>query len=141
MLTEDFRHRVRMGDLAALADPALPLHLLADGPGAEWWQEGRKQAAVTVRNRLLECLSGSQAASALLAWAAAWGLRLAVEQVALVDRSPKADAGPFVESLRWCTRDLTVTNRLDLARRLRALLPSAPPEIDAALAVLERYAP
>jgi hypothetical protein len=36
----DLRERIRKGDVEALLDPALSLHLLGDGPTADWWHEG-----------------------------------------------------------------------------------------------------
>ena len=102
----DFRDRIRAGDLAALADPALPLHLLADGPTAEWWREGCEPCARTLNRTLAEdCVKRATLALFRL-----------------------------IQSPGWAQ-----TTHLERCRRLRALLPSAPPELDAALEVLERY--
>jgi hypothetical protein len=98
-MMDDLRERIRRGDLSALADPALPLLLLADGPTAEWWEEGSERCARALWNALV---------------------RLG------------ADGGDPA----WSDD----VSHLDRARRLRALLPSVLPEVDEALAVLERYA-
>jgi hypothetical protein len=109
-MADDLRERIRRGDLAALADPSLPLHLLAE-PEAEWWQFGRRRLSITLLNRVHELV---------LAHLAQTG----------DDRCDAVRRSLFSQQLA----------NLDLARHLRALLPSVPAEVDAALAVLERYA-
>ena len=52
-MADSLPDRIRRGDLAALADPALPLHLLADGPGAEWWAQGSERCARALWNALV----------------------------------------------------------------------------------------
>jgi hypothetical protein len=42
---DDLCERIRAGDADALLDPAFELHLLADGPRADWWREGAEKCA------------------------------------------------------------------------------------------------
>ncbi len=119
MTADDLRARIRAGELAALSDPALPLHLLADGPGVDWWRTGCYLALKRLQARL-------QGKPELR------GFILTSED------QPPLNLGPGVIVLR--PQVATRAELLADCRRLRALLPSAPPEVDEALAVLERYA-
>ncbi len=141
-MAADLRSRIQRGDLAALTDPALPLHLLAELE-ARWWREGRLACCAKLYKSLAQALTGAQVANVLEAWAPAWRANLHATGLAELRLLPIASERRLtrvvasvlhVPGMPWGAA------RLDLYRRLRALLPSAPPEIDAALAILERYA-
>jgi hypothetical protein len=99
-MADDLRERVVAGDLDALLDPALELHLLANVPTAFWWSEAVRSCAHSLNSKLVPLVL-ERDCDAMFDW--------------------KAEP-------------------LDMTRQLRALLPNAPPKLDAALAVLERYA-
>jgi len=152
MATEDLRERIRRGDLEALADPALSLHLLADGPTAGWWHEGVVACAAKVQRRCSWQLSGEQLADVFDQWAAearfsrrtgkGWDvqLRYISEQPSTTSRWEALQrlVGGLLEELHppeqqaWALR---------FTRRLQAATADRSPEIEVALTLLEHYSP
>jgi hypothetical protein len=151
--TADIRARVRHGDLTALTDPALPLHLLAEGPESWWWLDvvwcGARRC---IEACVLAMPRPYEAAVVLVQWSVPlvdahplcnwYRFRCHVDRVLKSDGP--AEAAFYVDEAICCVAldmDEVEINRvtLALAREVRSLLPSAPAELDAALAVLEQY--
>lgn len=140
-------------NLTAPHDPVVPLQLLADGPAARWWTRGVEWACKGILDRIGPTLPPVAAAEAF----EAWGTHLCAGYGDLPDewerqmRRLRETTEPF--DMGWRCSDAMTTALMPVAfanvpplavaivRRLRALTPSAPPEVDAALEVLGRYIP
>jgi hypothetical protein len=140
-------------NLSALHNPALPLHLLADGTTARWWTRGVEWACKGILEQLGPALPPAAAAAAF----EAWGTHLVAGKGDLPGewerqvRRLRETTNP--KDMGWRCSDLlgiglmTVPYAsvpplaLTIVRRLRALLPSAPADVDQALEVLSRYVP
>lgn len=153
-MADDLRERIERGDLAAFLDPALPLHLLAE-PNAQWWDKGVWFAwrnVVSGYAQAMPTLGREGLAVEVMRWASPLMMdHPKVNALAVRSDIRKArnlyDGPDFSHWINEAFCDVAVhvedyqRHALDLARRLRALIPDsyAPSEVDAALAVLEQY--
>jgi hypothetical protein len=155
----DLPKRLWLGDLGALQDPALPLHLLAE-PDAEWWREGARACArVLLRALWAQVPARTPALHVLERWAHRsldlaevsadrWVRRTVDQWVCAGHRitDPRLDPGEVLEqtvaSVLDAVRDrhLALRRLVTLAHSLHALAGSLP-GLGAPLAVLGRYVP
>lgn len=150
----DLRERLRSGEVAALLDPALPLHLLAE-PEADWWLDG---AAGCARRLIVQCYDAVEAYTPALRVFERWAHRT----LDLAGVSRDSYTRGAVDSYLWandrrlpdvpqhvistalsrtkCPR-LVLARLVPLAHGLHALvLARVPADVGAALEVLAKYA-
>jgi hypothetical protein len=144
MTAEELRERLQRGDLDALLDPSFLLHLLGDGPFAEWWAEGIRPCFDSVHWGYASALDQTVAARTVVQWAREVlenrHMDLVNEMVKrfLDEQDPKERRQRFINIVDVAMTEKPWRHLFELAHLLRASLPSPPAQVDAALGVLDR---
>lgn len=149
------QEKIQRGDLFALLDPSFELHLVAE-PMAEWWSKGAMYAAIdAIEYASYRARDGARVQSALEAWAVehqAQGSTWPHRMRRVGGSGARRDmAHAAAEAVRHTIYDIpnTVTCTrlfydsawvaLRAAKRVQALVPGPDADLDAALAMLDRY--
>lgn len=147
--------RVQRGDLFALLDPSFELHLIAE-PQADWWRKGAMYATIdAIEYAAYRTRDGAKVQEVLEAWAiehqaqgSTWLNRM---RAVGGSRARRDMAHAAAEAVRNTMYDIPTTVTcsqsfyesawvaLRAAQRVRALVPGPDADLEAALALLERY--